>query len=176
MKTKIPTMLHVEDDENDRVLLKFAQQRAHVRMNIVAVEDGEEAVSYLKGEGAYSDRVCSPAPALVLLDLKLPRKGGFEVLDWIRTQKEFRDLPVIVLSSSALERDLLRAFQSGASSYFVKPVSFTSLVTMVQQIYCWWLADTGETSNSFQSLELTGQCPVTSACSVTSRSSAVCCG
>ena len=171
MNTKIPTILHVDDDENDRVLLKFAHERAGVPINIVSVEDGEEAVSYLKGEGAYYDRVCSPPPALVLLDLKMPRADGFSVLDWIRRQRSFQDLPVIVLSSSGQDCDLLRALRSGATSYFVKPVAFASLVGLVKKIYFRWLADTPETVDPPCADEAPGRALLTYACSLTTRPS-----
>lgn len=140
MKTNIPTMLYVEDDENDRVLLKIAYQSAKVLMNLVTAEDGEQAVAYLKGEGMYSDQQRSPAPSLVLLDLKLPRKCGFEVLEWIRGQETLKQLPVVVLSSSAQESDQSRALRTGANSYFVKPISLPPLVEIVKQIYFEWLA------------------------------------
>jgi len=117
MKANIPTMLYVEDDENDRMLLEIAQQSAKVLMNLVMAEDGEQAVAYLKGEGMYSDRGRSPAPSLVLLDLKLPRKCGFEVLEWIRAQEALKRLPVVVLSSSSQECDQSRALRNGANSY-----------------------------------------------------------
>jgi CheY-like chemotaxis protein len=146
---KIPTMLHVEDDENDRVLLKFAHERAHVPINIVAVEDGEEAISYLRGEGAYSDFESCPPPALVLLDLKMPLRDGFEVLEWIRKQEKFRELPVIIMSSSGQDCDLQHAFRSGATSYIIKPISFESLIGTVRQIYASWLAGETATANSF---------------------------
>jgi CheY-like chemotaxis protein len=147
-------MLQVEDDENDRTLLKFAHERAQVPINIVAVEDGEEAISYLTGEGAYSDFVSCPPPALVLLDLKMPLRDGFEVLEWIRKQERFRELPVIVMSSSGHDCDLQHAFRSGATSYLVKPISFESLVGMVRQIYSSWLAGETATADSFYDDEM----------------------
>jgi len=142
-------MLQVEDDENDRALLKFAHERAQLPFNVIAVEDGEEAISYLTGGGAYSDFVSCPPPALVLLDLKMPLRDGFEVLEWIRSQEKFRNLPVIVMSSSGQDCDKQHAFRSGATAYLVKPILFESLVGMVTQIYSLWLAGTTATEDSF---------------------------
>lgn len=142
-------MLHVEDDENDRALLKFAHERAQVPINIVALEDGEEAISYLTSEGAYSDFVSCPPPALVLLDLKMPLRDGFEVLEWIRQQEKFRELPVIIMSASGQDCDRQHALRSGATAYMVKPIAFESLVEMVRQIYSMWLADGPGTADSF---------------------------
>ena len=153
-------MLQVEDDENDRTLLKFAHERARVPINIVAVEDGEEAISYLTGEGAFSDFVSCPPPALVLLDLKMPLRDGFEVLEWIRKQERFRELPVIVMSSSGQDCDRQHAFRSGATSYLVKPILFESLVGMVRQIYSSWLAGGTATADSFCDDEMPNQHPL----------------
>jgi CheY-like chemotaxis protein len=159
MNTTIPTMLQVEDDENDRVLLKIAQQTARLLMNVVAVEDGEQAIAYLKGEGTYSNRLRSPLPSLVLLDLKLPRKGGFEVLEWIRGEESLKELPVIVMSSSAQECDRMRALRTGANAYLVKPISLTSLVEMVERIYFDWLAGFGSPASA-----ISGHRLLTAAC------------
>ena len=164
MKMNIPTMLYVEDDENDRMLLKIAQQSAKVLMNLVMAEDGEQAVAYLKGEGMYSDRGRSPAPSLVLLDLKLPRKCGFEVLEWIRGQEAFKQLPVVVLSSSSQECDQSRALRNGANSYFVKPISLPPLVEIVKRIYSEWLAGSTASARPFPMPERPDQSLLTAAC------------
>jgi CheY-like chemotaxis protein len=164
MKAPVPTMLQVEDDENDRLLLKIAQETAKLLMNLITVEDGEQAIAYLKGEGAYSNRTRSPLPSLVLLDLKLPRKGGFEVLEWIRGQQSLKDLPVIVMSSSAQECDRLRALRSGANAYLVKPILLASLVEMIERIYFQWLAGFNAAAPSSATLETSGQRLLTAAC------------
>ena len=135
-----PTILHVDDDENDRLLLTIAHQRAKVPAHLIGVCDGQQAIAYLQGAGTYSDQRRAPMPNLVLLDLKLPLKSGFEVLEWIRGQQRLKHLPVIILSSSQHESDRDRAFRSGANFYFVKPVSVGAMVEMVNEIHANWLA------------------------------------
>jgi DNA-binding response OmpR family regulator len=130
----LPTILHVDDDENDRLLLSIAQHRAKVPVNLVAAEDGEQAITYLQESEA------ALIPALVLLDLKLPLKSGFEVLEWIRAQDRLQHLRVIILSSSEHETDRARAFQSGASFYIVKPVSIGGMVDVMKQVQTNWLS------------------------------------
>jgi CheY-like chemotaxis protein len=102
---------------------------------------GEEAVDYLAGGAGFADRGKHPFPALVLLDLQLPRRSGHEVLEWLRAQEEgLRRLPVVVLTSSREPRDINRAYELGANSYLVKPVSFDALLDMVRVLEHYWLA------------------------------------
>src|SRR5438105_11917743 len=91
------TVLHIDDDPNDTTLLQAAMRRAGVEFLLQNVEDGEHAIAYLSGTGVYADRVVHPLPALILLDLKMPRATGFEVLEWIRSHPELGGLPVVVL-------------------------------------------------------------------------------
>jgi DNA-binding response OmpR family regulator len=104
------------------------------------VLDGEEAVVYLAGEGRYADRLRYPLPGLVLLDLKLPRRSGLEVLQWLREQQVLRRLPVVVLSSSREATDIDRAYDLGANSYLVKPVGSDALLGMVRAMDGYWLS------------------------------------
>ena len=102
---------------------------------------GEEAVEYLEGGGGFGDRGKHPFPALMILDLQLPRRSGHEVLEWLRAQEEgLRRLPVVILTSSREPRDINRAYELGANSYLVKPVSFDALLEMVQALEHYWLA------------------------------------
>ena len=117
--TKI--LLLVEDDENDVFFMQRALDKANLRLPLKVVADGQEALDYLAGRQPFSDRSQNPLPHLVLLDLKLPYVNGFEVLAWIRRQSPFRDLPVIVLTSSPQERDKQEAEKLGVQAYFVKP-------------------------------------------------------
>jgi CheY-like chemotaxis protein len=133
------SILHVEDDLNDVLLVQRAFRKALVPASIEAVHDGESAVAYLKGENEYRDRDRFPTPALVLLDLKIPRKSGMEVLSWIRDHPQFHRLPVAVLTSSRHEKDINEAYDVGANSYLVKPVGFDALVEMVRAIHIYWL-------------------------------------
>ncbi len=139
MNAELPTVLHVEDDDNDRLLVRIACRNTNLPIRLAGVGDGEQAIAYLRGDDAYGDRDRYPFPNLILLDLKLPRKTGFEVLEWIRRQEQLRNLPVIIFSSSGLESDEKRAFNNGANSYSVKPCSLDPLVEMVKQIHRRWL-------------------------------------
>jgi len=134
------TILHIDDDSNDLVLFQHACQKAGVRCNLQNVEDGEHAISYLRGAEPFADRERYPVPALVLLDLKMPRIHGFEVLAWMRGNEQLRATPVVVLSSSNHEADVKRAYDLGANSYLVKPVAFDALVEIAKSINQFWLS------------------------------------
>jgi CheY-like chemotaxis protein len=140
MNNPIPTILHVDDDPNDRLLVATAFRNVILPLNLRAEEDVEKSLAYLAGTGVYSDRDRHPFPALVLLDLRLPRKSGLEVLAWIRGQPHLKNLPVVILSSSAQESDTLTARQMGANDYFAKPVSLAPLREIVAEICAKWLA------------------------------------
>ena len=129
-------ILLVEDDHNDVLLIKRAFQKVNIANPIIVVNDGEQAVSYLAGREPYVDRA---VPMLVLLDLKLPRKTGHEVLEWLRQQPNLKRLPVVVLTASSESSDVNRAYDLGANSYLVKPVTFDALVEMVKTLNLYWL-------------------------------------
>ena len=139
MNDYLPLVLQVEDREEDVYLLKRAIQRAEVRAEVRAVVDGQEAIDYLAGNGRYADREQFPLPYLILLDLKLPLKTGFDVLAWIRAQPTLRTLIVIVLSSSIDEGDLEKAYQLGANAFLVKPSDMHTLVEMCRAMKLFWL-------------------------------------
>lgn len=132
------TILVVEDEPNDALLLRRAFGKAHLDNPIQVVPEGEAAIAYLSGEAPYVDRNLYPLPALMLLDLKLPRMSGFEVLVWLRQQPGLKRLPVVVLTSSGQKIDVDRAYELGASSYLVKPVSFEELLVMVKALNLYW--------------------------------------
>jgi CheY-like chemotaxis protein len=134
------TVLHIDDDPNDTELLRAATRKAGVEFVLHNVEDGEQAISYLSGLGCYSDRQKYKSPSLILLDLKMPRATGFEVLRWIRKHPELGNIPVIVLSGSELQDDIRRAYDVGANSYLVKPLGFDALVAMVKNLNSVWIA------------------------------------
>lgn len=125
------TILHVEDDENDALLLAKACERAKLPAILHRVADVERAKAYFLGEGIYADRLKFPLPEIVILDLKLPRLTGFDFLIWFRGHPEFLRIPVLVFTSSLSRDDKSRALAEGATSYFVKPASFDALVQMV---------------------------------------------
>ncbi|WP_413436943.1 response regulator [Sulfuriferula sp. GW1] len=138
MNITLPTLLLVEDDSNDIMLFRRAKDKTNLVNPLQVVEDGEAAVAYLSGQGQYADRNRYPLPALVLLDLKLPRKSGLEVLAWLREQPGLRRLPVVVLTSSKESTDVGLAYDLGANSYLVKPVAFDSLLEMIKALGLYW--------------------------------------
>lgn len=133
------TILLVEDDPNDVLLIQRAFRKANVKNHLLVVEDVEAAVLYLSGKEHYQDRDRYPLPRLMLLDLKLPRKSGFEVLTWLRQQPDLNRLPVVVLASSTENGDIKQAYNLGANSYLVKPVAFDVLLEMVKTLNLYWL-------------------------------------
>ncbi|GAX40302.1 two-component response regulator [Tolypothrix sp. NIES-4075] len=134
------TILLVEDDPNDILLTQRAFRKANLAdASLQIVTDGDSAVFYLSGEGKYSDRDRYPLPVLILLDLKLPRRSGHEILAWLRQQPEIKRLPVIMLTSSKENMDINQAYDLGANSYLVKPVGLTALVEVVQTLNLYWL-------------------------------------
>jgi CheY-like chemotaxis protein len=135
----ILTVLHIDDDPNDIELFRAATRRANAQFNLHNVADGDEAMAYLNGVGIYSDRSLYPMPALILLDLKMPRATGLEILKWIREHDECGRLPVVVLSGSQLHEDIRQAYETGANSYLVKPLGFEELVTLVKDVNAVWL-------------------------------------
>jgi len=134
------TVLLVEDDPNDILLIQRAFRKANLtNINMQVIQDGDAAIDYLDGAGDYTDRDRYPFPVLILLDLKLPRRSGLEVLGWLRQQPELRRLPVIILTSSQENTDVNRAYDLGANSYLVKPLGLNALVEVVTTINMYWL-------------------------------------
>ncbi|HWQ90162.1 MAG TPA: response regulator [Clostridia bacterium] len=134
-----PTVLHIEDDPNDVLLFQHACRKAGRNLNVQSVGDGDEAIAYFTGKGRFENRETHPLPHLVLLDLKMPRINGFEVLAWLRKSEKLHRIPVVVLTSSNHEADVKRAYDLGANSYLVKPVGFEALVELVQVLEHYWL-------------------------------------
>lgn len=134
-----PIILLVEDNDGDAFLVQRAFLKAQVPHLLQVVKDGEQAVAYLSGAGAYADRSRFPLPVFVLLDLKLPRKSGFEVLEWVRQQPVIRRVPVIVLTSSNHSEDVNRAYDSGANSYLVKAADPAAVVELTRAIDQYWM-------------------------------------
>lgn len=127
------TVLLVDDDESLPVLLHLAIRRSGLPIQLSCVGDGKEAVAYLT-QNAGTDDIKHPLPSLILLDLKMPRMNGFEVLEWKRTQPQLERIPVIIWSSSSLERDKERAFQLGAVSYFLKPMETEGFMELLKAL------------------------------------------
>jgi CheY-like chemotaxis protein len=139
MVTTNRSLLLVEDNEDDVFLMRRALQGAHVVNPLQVVEDGQEALDYLGGRGKFADREQFPLPAVVFLDLKLPFVSGHDVLAWIRKQKEFETLVVIVLTSSNEASDLSRCYALGANSYLVKPPTPEQLDDLAKAFKWYWL-------------------------------------
>lgn len=133
------TILQVEDREEDVFLLRYAFKRAGIENPIQVAVDGQQAVDYLSGKDAYSDRLQFPLPQLVLLDLQLPHLTGLQVLEWIQQQPALKSLIVIVLSSSIHEGDIRRAYELGANAFLVKPSSTDTLADMSVALKHFWL-------------------------------------
>ncbi len=135
----LPAVLAAEDQENDASLLRTAFERAGVRHPLLVVHDGQEAVDYLTGKPPFRDRAKYPLPVLLLLDLKMLRLNGFDVLSWLASHSDFQDLPAIVLSSSWHDQDVLKARQLGARDYFIKPLQLSEYVKIIQGLKARWL-------------------------------------
>jgi two-component system response regulator len=133
-------ILLVEDNPNDTHLTLRAFERSAVLHEIVVARDGQEALDYLFASGSFADRDPQLMPDVVLLDLKLPRVDGLAVLRRIRTDERTRQLPVVVLTSSNEETDVIRSYELGANSFVQKPVDFTEFMNAAQQLGLYWLA------------------------------------
>ncbi|MDI3290833.1 response regulator [Polyangium sp. 15x6] len=132
-------VLVVEDDTTDVLMIRRAFKKAQLVNPLRIVDNGDTAVDYLSGRPPYDDRATHPLPALILLDLKLPRRSGLEVLEWLRQQPGLKRLPVVVLTSSMENTDMRKAYDLGCNSYLVKPVSFEGLLDAVKALGVYWL-------------------------------------
>jgi two-component system, response regulator len=132
-------ILLVEDNPDDEALTVRALKKNNIVNNVVIARDGAEALEYVFGTGAYAGREVDALPALVLLDLKLPKVDGLEVLRRLRADDRTRRLPVVVLTSSKEEQDLITSYNSGANSYIRKPVDFERFTEAVRQLGMYWL-------------------------------------
>lgn len=139
MMATMNSILLVEDNEDDVLLMKRALKVAQVINPLFVVEDGQQAMDYLAGTGEYENRREFPFPQIVFLDLKLPIKSGHEVLEWIRQQSRFDGLVVIVLTSSGAQADLNKAYRLGANSYLIKPPTAEELLNMAKAFRWYWL-------------------------------------
>ncbi|MFN8300143.1 MAG: response regulator [Chitinophagales bacterium] len=132
-------ILLVEDNSDDVALTLRAFRKSNLKNEIVVAEDGADALDYLLGEGKYAGRDTTIAPTLILLDLKLPKIPGLEVLRRIRADERTKLLPVVILTSSVEEQDLITSYKLGANSYLRKPVDFNKFIEAVQQLGLYWL-------------------------------------
>lgn len=133
------TILLVEDNPDDEALALRALKKNNVSSRVVVARDGAEALDYLYGEGTYAGRDAQAMPQLILLDLKLPKINGLEVLRRLRADERTKLLPVVILTSSKEQSDLIDSYGYGANSYVCKPVDFTRFSQAVQQLKLYWL-------------------------------------
>jgi two-component system, response regulator len=137
--SKEGTIMLVEDNPDDVELTLRAFRKNNIANNTVVVRDGVEALDYLFCRGAYSERNVKEVPRLILLDLKLPKMNGLQVLEQIRSSEKTRLLPVVILTSSKEDADLMASYSNGANSYVRKPVDFNQFVEAVRGIGLYWL-------------------------------------
>src|SRR6266516_3092024 len=131
------TLLIVDDSENDREFMRVAFKEANFNWPMQELHDGADAIAYLKGDGPYGDRNKFLLPAVMLLDLNMPKKNGFEVLQWVRAQEQFKHFQIIVLTASPLLEDVKQAYCLGANSFLIKPLALKDLVTLVGCLRDW---------------------------------------
>lgn len=139
MRSDKHTILLVEDNSDDEELTRLAFKECKFAYELVVVKDGQDALDYLFAAGKYSARDVCDMPQLVLLDLKLPKVSGLEVLKRVRADERARFLPVVVLTSSREEQDLIDSYSLGANSYIQKPVDFNRFIDAVCQLGLYWL-------------------------------------
>ncbi|MBK7131111.1 MAG: response regulator [Crocinitomicaceae bacterium] len=131
-------ILIADDDAEDRMLITDALYESRLKNNIQHVEDGEELIHYLKNEGKYSNKKQYPTPGIILLDLNMPKKDGREALKEIKSDARLSMIPVIVLTTSKAEEDIVRSYNLGVNSFITKPVSFTSMVEVMKTLNKYW--------------------------------------
>lgn len=132
------TILMADDDADDRLLAKDALVESRLVNNLYLVSDGQELMDYLHRRGEYEDPTASPRPGVILLDLNMPKKDGFEALAEIRSDPELRQIPVVILTTSKTEEDIYRGYDLGANSFVTKPVTFDGLVTAMKALGQYW--------------------------------------
>jgi CheY-like chemotaxis protein len=135
---RIVHVLVAEDHDDDALLIQRAFKANRLSRPAHIVHDGQEAIEYLQGKGVYRDRVMYPFPDLMILDLKMPRVSGFEVLQWLNEHPDYRVIPTIVWSASADRRDVKHAFCLGAHAYLCKPANYDDFVAMVGRLAAFW--------------------------------------
>jgi len=133
------TILLVEDEPSDAALIQRAFEKVGVRNPIAHLANGDEALAYLEGINQYGDRLQFPLPILIILDLKLPGMSGLQILKWIRTKRDLRLIPVVVLTGSADPTSVQAAYEAGANSYLLKPTDRTEIIRVVEALEQYWM-------------------------------------
>jgi len=128
-------ILLAEDDEDFKVLIETALEEGHIFSRMETVADGAKALDYLNGKGVYQNRSRYPLPSLLMIDLKLPRMDGFQVLQWVRSRQRFDDMPVVVLTGLGRQGESQHAYELGADAFYVKPFHFRELTAVLKEIW-----------------------------------------
>jgi CheY-like chemotaxis protein len=134
------TMLLVEDNQQDELLILRALRKVNLANHVEVVRDGQQALDYLFGEGEFAQRAGADTPAVVLLDINLPRVGGLDVLNRVRSDPRTRLIPVVILTSSDEERDRMRSYEGGCNSFVRKPLDFSEFAQTVARLGIYWVA------------------------------------
>ena|SRR3972149_11653686 len=139
MRNTLPIeILLADDDAEDRMLIIDALHESRLKNNIQCVENGEELIDYLHNNGKFSDKTKHTLPGIILLDLNMPKKDGREALKEIKADKNLRSIPIIILTTSKAEEDILKTYNLGVNSYITKPVSFTAMVDVMKTLNKYW--------------------------------------
>ncbi|QHT67612.1 response regulator [Rhodocytophaga rosea] len=139
MASKRPIVILVaDDDEEDRMLVKEALEESRLANNLQFVVDGEDLLSYLRNQGKYADKQRYPTPGLILLDLNMPRKDGREAVREIKADPHLRIIPIVVLTTSKAEEDVIKTYDLGVSSFITKPITFSALVDIMRTLGKYW--------------------------------------
>ena len=138
VNNKSITILMADDDEDDRLLTEEAFIEGHLANDLHFVKDGEELMQYLLRQGKYTDPKTSPHPGIILLDLNMPKKDGREALEEIKSNPDLCRIPVIILTTSKAEEDIIRSYNLGANSFIAKPVTFRRLVEVLKTVGNYW--------------------------------------
>lgn len=132
-------ILLVEDNPDDVMLTLRALKKCHILNEVIVAEDGAKALDFLFGKGEFDGRNTAERPGVILLDLKLPKVGGFEVLEAIKNDALLKRVPVVILTSSRQEEDVVRGYDLGANSYIRKPINFDTFIETVTELGVYWL-------------------------------------
>lgn len=139
LKAKSIHIVIAEDDEEDRMLTREAMIESRVKNTVHFVEDGEYLMDYLHNKGQYEDKSKFPAPGLILLDLNMPRKDGREALKEIKSNEHLKRIPVVILTTSKAEEDIIRTYDLGVNSFITKPVTFEGMINVMRTLGSYWL-------------------------------------
>jgi CheY-like chemotaxis protein len=139
LKAKSIHIVIAEDDEEDRMLTREAMIESRVKNTVHFVEDGEYLMDYLHNKGQYEDKSKFPAPGLILLDLNMPRKDGREALKEIKSNEHLKRIPVVILTTSKAEEDIIRTYDLGVNSFITKPVTFEGMINVMKTLGTYWL-------------------------------------